>query len=115
SAEISAADAVLFMLTTSLSQDLYKRFVDPDADEHRVLRVARATTIVSGAVGVALAIVLADVIESLTIFYTLLGVTLFVPILAGLYVPRTTSTAALASIAAGIAAMLIVQFTTAGA
>ena len=25
SAEISAADAVLFMLTTSLSQDLYKR------------------------------------------------------------------------------------------
>ena len=28
SAELSAADAVLFMLTTSLSQDLYKRFVN---------------------------------------------------------------------------------------
>ena len=31
SAEVSAADAVLFMLTTSLSQDLYKRFINPAA------------------------------------------------------------------------------------
>ena len=33
SAEISTADAVLFMLTTSLSQDLYKRFVSPGASD----------------------------------------------------------------------------------
>jgi len=114
SAEISAADAVLFMLTTSLSQDLYKRFVDPSASEARVLQVARWTTVVSGAFGVALAIGLADVIESLTIFYTLLGVSLFVPIVAGLYVPRTTTTGALASIAAGVGGMLTVQVMTAG-
>ena len=35
SAELSAADAVLFMLTTSLSQDFYKRFVNPAADDGR--------------------------------------------------------------------------------
>jgi len=115
SAEISAADAVLFMLTTSLSQDLYKRFLNPSADDTRVLRVARATTVVSGALGVALAIVLADVIESLTIFYTLLGVTLFVPIVAGLYVPRTTTAGALASIAGGIGGMMVIQVMTGGA
>ena len=114
SAEISAADAVLFMLTTSLSQDLYKRFVDPSASDARVLQVARWTTVVSGAFGVALAIVLADVIESLTIFYTLLGVSLFVPIVAGLYVPRTTAGGALVSIAAGVGGMLAVQGFTAG-
>jgi SSS family solute:Na+ symporter len=114
SAEISAADAVLFMLTTSLSQDLYTRFLDPAADDARVLHVARWTTAVSGALGIALAIVLADVIESLTIFYTLLGVSLFVPIVAGLYVPRTTASGALASITAGVGGMLTVQLTTAG-
>ena len=32
-----------------------------------------------------------DVIATLTIFYTLLGVSLFVPIVGGLYVPRTTN------------------------
>ena len=41
SAEVSAADAMLFMLTTSLSQDLYKRFVNRAADEQQVLLVAR--------------------------------------------------------------------------
>ena len=40
SAELSAADAVLFMLTTSLSQDLYKRFVNPGADERASCRRA---------------------------------------------------------------------------
>ena len=42
SAEVSAADAVLFMLATSLSQDLYKRFVNPAATDRQVLTVARA-------------------------------------------------------------------------
>jgi len=114
SAEVSACDAILFMLATSLSQDLYKRFVNPSAGDSRVLRVARVTTVVSGAAGVALAILLADVIESLTIFYTLLGVSLFVPIVAGLYVPRTSSAGALVAIGAGITGMLIVQVLTAG-
>jgi SSS family solute:Na+ symporter len=114
SAEVSAADAVLFMLTTSLSQDLYRRFVNPAASDARVLGVARWATVVGGACGIVLAVQLADVIESLTIFYTLLGVGLFVPIVAGLFVPRTTSAGALASIAAGIAGMLGLQWATGG-
>ena len=39
-----------------------------------MLRVARWTTVVSGAAGVALAIALGSVVDALTIFYTLLGV-----------------------------------------
>ena len=114
SAELSAADAVLFMLTTSLSQDLYKRFVAPDAGEGRILAVARVTTIAAGALGTALAIVSPTVIGLLSIFYTLLGVSLFVPILGGLYVPRASTAEALAAIASGVGAMLFVQFTTGG-
>jgi SSS family solute:Na+ symporter len=115
SAEISAADAVLFMLTTSLSQDLYKRFVNPSASDSRVLSVTRATAIVSGAAGVLLAISLGSVLNALTIFYTLLGVSLFVPILAGLYTPRAGRAEALAAIVCGVVVMLAVQFATAGA
>ena len=115
SAEVSAADASLFMLTTSLSQDLYKRFLRPDASDARVLSVARWATIVSGAAGVALAWSSEDVIETLQIFYTLLGVGLFVPIVGGLYVERTTNTAALTSVAAGLSVMLIDRALTGGA
>jgi SSS family solute:Na+ symporter len=115
SAEISASDAVLFMLTTSLSQDLYKRFVNPAATDARVLSVARATAVVAAGLAVGLAIALGSVVEALTIFYSLLTVSLFVPVVAGLFVPRSTSRGALASIGAGVAVMLLLQGATGGA
>jgi SSS family solute:Na+ symporter len=114
SAELSSADAVLFMLTTSLSQDLYKRFVVPSADETRVLQVARITTVVAGALGTAIAIVSPSVIGVLSIFYTLLGVSLFVPILGGLFVPRASTREAMSAIVAGVGGMLAVHLSTGG-
>ena len=114
SAEISAADAALFMLSTSLSQDLYKRFVNPAADDRRVLQVARWTTVASGAVAVGVALVSESVIDTLTIFYARLGVSLVVPLVAGLYVKRTTETAALMSIGAGVVSLLLAQAVTGG-
>lgn len=115
SAEVSAADAVLFMLATSLSQDLYKRFLNPQADDRRVLLVARVATLISGVLGVALAIASSDLVDTLKIFYALLGVSLFVPILAGLYIKRSTADAAVASIIGGVGGMLVVQGGTSGA
>lgn len=114
SAEISASDAVLFMLTTSLSQDLYKRFVHPAATDGQLLRVSRWTSLVAAGVGLALAIALGSVVDALTIFYTLLTVVLFVPIVGGLFVARTDRRAALASIAVGVVAMLASQAATGG-
>jgi SSS family solute:Na+ symporter len=55
------------------------------------------------------------VLRTLTVFYTLLGVTLFVPIVGGLYVRRTTTAGAMASIAAGVTVMLVAYASTAGA
>jgi len=114
SAELSAADAVLFMLTTSLSQDLYKRFVNRAANEQQVLLVTRLTTVVAGAFGTALAIVSPTVIGALTIFYTLLGVSLFVPILGGLYVPAADTRHAIVAMVLGVGTVLVVQVATAG-
>ena len=92
SAEISSADAVLFMLTTSLSRDLYQTYIDPDASERRMLTVSRITAVVAGLAGVVLAAILPDVITALTIFYSILSVALFVPLIAGLYSTRPNAT-----------------------
>ena len=114
SAEISASDAVLFMLTTSLAQDFYKQFVNRSAADDELLRLARWTAVASGATGTALAIVLGSVVNALTIFYTLIGVSLFVPILAGLYTTRTSATSALATMIAGVCTALAVHVVTGG-
>jgi SSS family solute:Na+ symporter len=110
SAEVSACDAILFMLATSLSQDLYKRFLQPDAGDREVLLIARLASLAGGAGGVVLALLLETVQQALAIFYSLLGVSLLMPVVGALYLPRAGAREALASLAAGNLALLVARF-----
>ena len=114
SAEVSAADAVLFMLATSLSQDLYKRFLRPHATDGQLLSVARAASIGGGTLAVLIAFVSKSIVDALSVFYTLMAVSLFVPIVAGLYMLRPHALDALAAIAGGVIAVLCAQVWTGG-
>lgn len=109
SAEVSAADAVLFMLSTSLSRDLYQRFINPLATDRQLLSVARLAALAGGTAGILLAIASPGIISSLGVFYALLGVTLFVPVIAGLHVRRAGAPEAVASVAAGISTDLAIR------
>jgi SSS family solute:Na+ symporter len=110
STEVDTCDAILFMLSTAVSKDIYKRHINPDATDAQLLRVARMCAVAGGAAGVLLSVVLATVISALTIFYSVLVVTLFVPVVAGLYVRRASAASALASIGAGVAALFLARF-----
>ncbi len=114
SAEVSSADAILFMLATSLSRDLYRRFVRPEASDAQVLRVARLAAVVGGTLGTVVAMFSDSIVDALRIFYTLLSVSLFVPVIVGLYVRRVRTPEAIASIGTGVTVAAVVQ-TTAGA
>jgi SSS family solute:Na+ symporter len=85
SAELSAGDAALFMLSTSLSQDLYRRFIRPDASDSDVLRAARFAALGGGAFAVLLATLLPTIVGALSIFYAMLGACVFVPVLVALH------------------------------
>jgi SSS family solute:Na+ symporter len=113
STEVDTCDAVLFMLSTSLSQDLYRRHIHPEASDVELLRVARAAAVTGGTLGVALSVFLPTVIDGLSIFYSLLGVTLLVPIVGGLVARRASSHEAYASIAAGVLTWLTLRFAVA--
>jgi SSS family solute:Na+ symporter len=115
SAEVSSADAILFMLATSLSQDLYHRFLRPTASDADVLRVARLAAVAGGVLGTGLAIVAATIVDVLSFFYTLLSVSLFIPLFAGLYTRRVGSPEALGAIAGGVTMAAAVQISTRGA
>jgi SSS family solute:Na+ symporter len=115
SAEVSSADAALFMLATSLSRDLYRRFLRPDAPDAAVLRAARLAGLAGGALGVAIALLFETVIDTLTIFYSILSVSLFVPVIAGIHLRRTRALEAMAAIGAGVATLLAAHLHTGGA
>jgi SSS family solute:Na+ symporter len=115
SAEVSSADAALFMLATSLSRDLYRRFVRPDAPDAVVLRAARLAGLAGGTLGIGIALLLETVIDTLTIFYSILSVCLFVPVVAGLHFRKTGPFEAMAGIGAGVSMLLAAHLHTGGA
>jgi len=109
SAEVSTCDALLFMLATSLSKDLFKRFLRPQASDAQVLAVARWAAVAGALGGVLFALWLPTVTDALRIFYALLGVSLLVPVVGGLY-SRVGANGAMASILAGMAGLLVTRF-----
>ena len=115
SAEVSSADVILFMLATSLSRDLYKRFVRPEAGSAEVLRVARLAAVAGGVLGTGLAVAAESIAGVLAFFYTLLSVSLFVPVIAGLYWRRAGAAEALAAMAGGVSLATLVQLASGGA
>jgi SSS family solute:Na+ symporter len=115
SAEVNAADAVLFMLATSLSKDLYKSFLRPSASGEQLLRVGRISSVVAGLMGVGLATQLPTIISALSIFYGLVTVSLFVPVVAGLYSQRPKAGTAVVAITASVAATIMLHLATGGA
>ena len=114
SAEVSTADAVLFMLSTSLARDLYAAHLRPAATQAEQLRIVRLAAIASGAIGVAIAIWAGSIVRTMGLFYSVLSAGLFVPVVAGLYVRRTGTPEAFAAIGAGIAALVAAQLGTGG-
>ncbi len=115
SAEVSTCDAILFMLSTSMSQDRLSAIHQPRGAPDEVLRVAARLAAVTAGVLLAMfvAVQLSTVVDALRIFYSLLIATLFVPVAGGLLWPSApASREAMAAIVGGMAALLAVQFGT---
>lgn len=114
SAEVSTCDAILYMLATSASKDVYQRFINPTASPDQVLRVARIAAMAGGVLGMFLAVQLATIVDALRIFYSLLGASLLMPVVGGLVLPRATARDAVAGIIGGVGTLLAFYFGTDG-
>ena len=109
-AEVSTADTVLYMLAGSLVNDLYRRFVNPDIPDRKLLWASRITSLVCGIAGVYLALRLESIISALTIFYSLMSVSLSAPLVFGLFTKRAGNVGAFLSALGGIAVTLYMTF-----
>jgi len=118
-AEISTADAVLFMLATSLSRDLFQAVLRPKATDAELLRVGRLAAAGGGVAGVLLALVLPSVASALKLFYGVMTASLFMPLVVGLLSRRPGAVhariAILASILVTGTLLLVLEGTPLGA
>ncbi len=101
-AEISTADAVLFMLATSLSRDLFQAVLRPNATDAELLRVGRLAAALGGGLGVLLALGLPSVASALRLFYGVMTAALFMPLMVGLLSRRPGAVHARVAVAVSI-------------
>lgn len=102
SAEISSADAVLYMLSTSGARDIYRGVFKPDATDAQLLTAARVIAVIGGIGGFILVFYYDSIYQALGAFYSVVGVTLLAPVIGGLFLPRGGRVAAMSSILVGL-------------
>ncbi|WP_096390972.1 sodium:solute symporter [Halopenitus persicus] len=85
SAMMSTADSALLASSTLFTNDVYKRFIDPDASEQRYTWVSRVGILVLGVGMIGVAILIGDVVNALTLAYNLLTGAIFVPLMAAFF------------------------------
>ncbi len=79
-----------------------------------MLRVARLAALVGGVLGVLIAVRFETIVGALSIFYSLLSVSLLVLVIAALHTRRAGAPEALAAIGAGVSVLLSVQLLSGG-
>jgi SSS family solute:Na+ symporter len=109
SAEVSTADAVLFMLTTSLGKDFYKGILKPEATDRELMLFTRRAAAICGLGSGLLAFLLETVTGALTVFYSIITAVFLLPIVSGLYSKRVSARSALISIAVTVGALFLIE------
>ncbi|WP_263411589.1 sodium:solute symporter family protein [Terriglobus tenax] len=98
---ISTANSFLFSPATNLINDIYVRYLSPDASDKKVLIISRLTVVMLGGWALWQAVGITSVLAKTLYAYTIYSAALTPVILAAFFWKRATAAAAVASIAAG--------------
>ena len=112
-ATMSTISSNINSVATAFSVDFYRRF-RPQTDSHAMVRVARTACIVSGIIGMGVALLMAtwDILSLLDFFQEIMGLLssglggLF---LMGIFFPRIGGRAALIGFLTGVAAVFLLK------
>lgn len=114
SAMMSTADSALLASSTLFTNDVYRRFINPEASDKTYTRTSRITILVLGIGTIWTAVQIGDVVDALTLAYNLLTGAMFVPILGAFFWRGATWQGALTSIvvssAVVVASMVLYGF-----
>lgn len=110
SAGMSTISSLLVVVAGAFSRDIYQKLINPGVSDRAILTISRFMTITVGIAVIALALIRPATIFRLVLFAWSGAGMMAVPILAGLYWKRATWQGAVASVAAGIGAILLLTF-----
>jgi SSS family solute:Na+ symporter/sodium/proline symporter len=98
---MSTANNFLFSPATNLINDIYVRYISPDASNRRILLVSRLTVVLLGVWALVQATQITNVLQQTLYAYTVYSAALTPVILAAFYSKRATAAGAVTAIGAG--------------
>lgn len=108
-AVLSTSAGLMITVASSISHDLYKVFINPNATDKQEMTIAKITTLVMSAIAVGLAVVLRDenIAWLVMLGFSIAASAIFPGMLATLWWKRTTRQGVIASIYTGLAVSVI--------
>jgi SSS family solute:Na+ symporter/sodium/proline symporter len=104
---ISTASNYLFSPATNLVEDVFVRYMAPDASNKRVLIVSRLAVVLLGCWALYQAVYAESILEKMLYAYTIYSAALTPVVLAAFYSKRATAWGAVAAIASGTVVTLV--------
>ncbi len=98
---VSTADSFLLVVATSVTRDVYQRFLNPDASPQRLVLISRASVVGLGAVAYAASQTSEKFLDVALWAYTVYGASITPAMIATFFWKRATTAGATASIASG--------------
>lgn len=103
---LSTGNTFLLVPSTSVSRDLYERFVRPGASDRQKLNLQRAFVVIFGGLGLVLLTQFQTVLAMALYAYSLVGASLTPALLAAFLWKRVTAAGGVACIAGGLGSIL---------
>lgn len=98
---VSTADSFLLVVATSITRDIYQRFVHPDASPQRLVVISRAAVVGLGVIAYGASQASEEFLNVALWAYTIYGASITPAMLATFFWKRATTQGATASIASG--------------
>ena len=103
---LSTGNTFLLVPSTNVSHDLYKRFINPQADDRRLVAIQRLFVFVFGGLGLLLLTQFQTILSMALYAYSLVGASLTPALLAAFLWKRVTPQGGAACIAGGLASIV---------
>ncbi len=110
SATMSSADSDMLAAGTIISNDIYKKYIDKEADDDKLLKVNRIVMVLCGLLSMGIALTNTKSIISILMFsFSLRAGGAFIPYIVGHYSKKAGAVASMASLIVGSAAVFLFQ------
>ena len=104
---VTGADSFILQGSSSLTHDLYRRLINPDATNKQILFVSRITVLFVALAAFIVAMYFSGILAIYQWVLRLTATTLVLPFLATMFVKRTTKTGVLCGMVGGLVSTLI--------